>query len=118
MTTLNATKVRNNFFNLVEEVQKNANPLTVTIHGEPKVVMMPADEFESLIETVEIMNDPDLVKSIAEAEEEIKRGEYVTLEEVLEEEGYVVLDDNKLMKKDDLSGNIGKRGKKKSKKSR
>lgn len=109
MTTLNATKVRNNFFNLVEEVQKNASPLTVTIHGEPKVVMMPADEFEGWLETMEVIQEfPNLKEDIKKAEKDIARGDYVTLEDVLKEEGFVYL--NSKSKK-----NVQSRTRKKSK---
>jgi predicted CopG family antitoxin len=37
---------------------------------------------ESLVETIEIMSDPDLMRSIAKSVEQFKKGEWKTLEEV------------------------------------
>jgi hypothetical protein len=49
---------------------------------------MSYDEFDSLMETLEIMSDPELMKDIRKSEEEYKRGEYVTLDELKKELGY------------------------------
>jgi antitoxin YefM len=46
---------------------------------------MSADDFHSLEETLEILSDPELMKEIATAREEISRGETYSLEEVEEE---------------------------------
>ena len=45
---------------------------------------MSADDFDSLEETLEILSDPhpQLMQELAEAEEQIARGEVYTLEEV------------------------------------
>ena len=43
---------------------------------------MSADDFHSLEETLEILADPHLMQELAEAEEQIARGEVYTLEEV------------------------------------
>lgn len=40
-----------------------------------------AEEFNSLQETLEIMNDAELMKDIKEAKEDFKKGNYVTLKE-------------------------------------
>lgn len=83
---LSATKARKNFFKLIERASRPASPVTITVDGEAKVVMMSAEEFEGWMETLEIMSDPELVKGIKEAEESYKRGEKTyTLEEIKKE---------------------------------
>jgi antitoxin YefM len=46
------------------------------------VVLMSAEDFDSLEETLEILSDPELVQEIATTRDEISRGETYTLEEV------------------------------------
>ncbi|MDA2922665.1 type II toxin-antitoxin system Phd/YefM family antitoxin [Patescibacteria group bacterium AH-259-L07] len=95
-TTMPATEVRKEFFKILKDIDKPNRTYTITLNGEPRAVMMSAEEFESWRETLEVMQDfPDLAKDIEEAEKEFKRGEYVTLEEVLEKEGFVLADKSK-----------------------
>ena len=56
---------------------------------------MSADEFDSWQETAEIMGDSKLMKEIKSADEDYKKGNYETLEEVLAKEGFVLADKSK-----------------------
>lgn len=67
MTTLPATKVRQNFFKLLEEAAHPGAAITITVEGEPKVVMMPVEDFEGWLETLEIMSDKKLYKRFKKA---------------------------------------------------
>ncbi|MDD3734971.1 MAG: hypothetical protein PHO31_00635, partial [Candidatus Pacebacteria bacterium] len=40
------------------------------------------EEFDSLMETLDILSDPTILDDIKKAEEEYKKGEYLTWEEV------------------------------------
>lgn len=116
--TLSITEARKKIFKIADEVQKGSNYYTLTEKGKPKAVIMSADEFDSWQETMEIMNDPELMKDIKEAKKDIKSGEYKnysTLEEVLAEQGFVLADKGK---KKYVSSDTKKNGAKKSKKSR
>lgn len=90
--TLSITSARKDIFKLSEKVQRPGIHYTLTENGRPKVVMMSADEFDSWQETMEIMSDPELMKDIKEAEKDFKNGNYVTLEDALAEEGFVLAD--------------------------
>lgn len=90
------TEARKKIFDIAEEVQKPGIYYTFTEKGIPKAVMMSIDEFESWAETLEVMREfPDLDKDIQEARAEYERGEYVTLEELLAKEGFVLADKSK-----------------------
>ncbi|OGK09331.1 hypothetical protein A2767_03810 [Candidatus Roizmanbacteria bacterium RIFCSPHIGHO2_01_FULL_35_10] len=95
-TTLPITEVRKKLFNIVDEVEKRRTRFIVTEKGRPKAVIMSAEEFESMRETLDVLiENPDLPKIIEETEEDFKTGKYKkypTLEEVLEEDGYLVKD--------------------------
>lgn len=83
--TLSITNARKNIFELAEKVQKPGIHYTLTENGCPKVVIMSAEEFDSIMETMEIMSDPKAMADIKKAEEEYKKGEYITWEEMKKE---------------------------------
>ncbi|MEK7528518.1 MAG: type II toxin-antitoxin system Phd/YefM family antitoxin [Patescibacteria group bacterium] len=64
---ITATKARQNFFQLIEKADKPGASVTITIDGNPRVVMMPLEDFEGWQETLEIMSDKKLMKGIKEA---------------------------------------------------
>lgn len=95
-TTISISEARKRIFELAEEVQRPNTYYTLTENGRPKVVLMSAEEFESWQETMEVMRDfPDLDKDIKQAEKEYERGDYITLEELLAKEGFVLADKSK-----------------------
>lgn len=79
--TLPATDAKHDFNNLISNIQKKMDEYVITVNGKPVARLVSNEEYESLKETLEIMSNPQLMKDIKEGEEEIKRGEYVTLEE-------------------------------------
>ena len=95
-TTISITEARKKFFDLAEEVQKPNNYYTLTENGRPKVVIVAAEEFESMLETLEVMRDfPDLTKDVEEVERAYQSGKwkkFTTLAAILAKEGYVAAD--------------------------
>lgn len=89
-TTIPVTEARKRFFEVNEEVQTPGKHYTFTEKGKPKSVLLSAEEYESLIETIEVMIDfPNLKEDIEKSERDYKSGRYktfTTLEELLKEE--------------------------------
>ena len=73
------TKTRERFSELVDEVVATGAELTITKHGRPVAVLIAYDEYESLVETVNILSDPDTMAAVAEAESDIEAGRLVDL---------------------------------------
>ena len=84
-TTLTATKARQNFFKLIELVQQPGREITITIEGEPKIIMMSVEDFEGWKETLEIMSDPEMVKGIKEGLDDVKHGRMHAWEDIKKE---------------------------------
>ncbi len=82
-TTLPISEARKKIFKIAEEVQKPNRYYTLTEKGRAKAVIVSAEEFESLMETIEIITNPLLMKEIKESREDYKKGNYVGLEQVL-----------------------------------
>ncbi|WP_407933104.1 type II toxin-antitoxin system Phd/YefM family antitoxin, partial [Herbiconiux daphne] len=51
MHTINATTARKDIFNLIDEVNDSADAITIT-KGESEAVLMGADEYRSIMETL------------------------------------------------------------------
>lgn len=83
--TLPITKAREKLASLVEGASKRLDEYVITVNGSPAAVLMSAAQYESWKETDEIMSDPLLMKAIKEAEEEVKKGNVVSLEELEKE---------------------------------
>ncbi len=114
-TTIPASEARKELFKILEKLDKGHSYYTITQNGRPKAVVMSAEKFESWQETIEVMRDfPDLDKDIAEAQRDYENGDYITLEELLTEEGFIVAD--KSRKKYEIHSNNSKKGKKRNKK--
>ena len=92
--TISISEARSKLFTIAQKVQTPGVYYTFTDKGRPKTVMMSADEYESMIETLEVMRDfPDLDKTIAKVDKDIKSGAYLkypTLDDILAKEGYTL----------------------------
>lgn len=79
---LPATTVRAHFFKIVEDTTVPGRVVTITIEGEPKVVMMPAEDFEEWQETIDILTDQKLMEGIKKGLQDIKKGKLYSAKEV------------------------------------
>lgn len=83
--TLPITKAREELTSLVENANKKLDEYIITVNGVPAAVLISAAEYESWKETNDILSDPTLVKAIAEAEKDIKKGRVYDWEDVKKE---------------------------------
>lgn len=66
MATSPLTEVRDNLSEIIEKVSGSGEEWVVTKHGRPVAVIMSHDEYESLIETVNILSDDETLDAIGE----------------------------------------------------
>ncbi|MEK7517362.1 MAG: type II toxin-antitoxin system prevent-host-death family antitoxin [Patescibacteria group bacterium] len=83
--TLPITKAREELTTLVENAKKRLDEYVITVNGTPAAVIISAAEYESWKETNEILADKKLMKAIKEGEEDIKKGRYITLDQLKKE---------------------------------
>lgn len=76
------SEARKRLFEIAEEVQKPGNFCTLTIEGEPKIIIIAKKEFDALMETIELLSNPELVRKIKKAEEEYAHGNYCSWNDV------------------------------------
>ncbi len=75
--TISASKLRNNLAEALDSLGDD-DVLVVTRRGKSEKAIIDLDKLEDLLSA----NNPDYVKSIAEAREQFKRGEFFTHDEV------------------------------------
>lgn len=85
MTTVSATTARARLFDLIDEVSASGKRVGITKKGETKAVLISPEELASWEATMDVMSDPDLVKSIKRGMEDIKRGRIIPWEQVKKE---------------------------------
>ncbi|MHB1316383.1 MAG: type II toxin-antitoxin system Phd/YefM family antitoxin [Minisyncoccota bacterium] len=115
--TISISEARKRIFEIADEVQVPNKVYTLTADGKPKVVIMSAEEYESMIETMEVNRIfPDLDKEIAEVEEAFRTGEHKnwpTLDDLKKDWGFAVAEKPK--KKYGVQSRNKTKSKKKSK---
>ena len=83
--TLPISEVRNNLPDLVEKAGRLRARFIITRHGKPDAVLMGHDEFESWLETLEVLTSREEFESIREGLADLGAGRSSSFEEVFGE---------------------------------
>jgi antitoxin YefM len=75
MTTAPLTEVRDNLSEIVERVAAAGEEWVITRHGKNVAVILGYDEYEALLETVNILSDDDTMEAIDEGLRDLDEGE-------------------------------------------
>lgn len=75
MTTLSVADARANFSKLVESASATHERFEVTRNGSRAAVLLGADDYDALIETVAILSDSETVATIGQGLRELEAGE-------------------------------------------
>ncbi len=74
------TEVRDKLSEIIEKVSTTGADLIITKRGKPAAVVIGYDEYEALIETLNILSDDHTMAAITEAEAQATAGELVDLD--------------------------------------
>ncbi len=78
-------EVRANLSKLVDEAVRTHERIEVTRQGRRAVVILSADDYDSIMETLAILSDQELMRQLQAAEAGVEAGQLYTLDEVTEE---------------------------------
>ena len=82
MTELTISEARRALLDLPEKLARTPDrAVTITRRGQPVLAILPWEFYESIVETLEILGDPELVTALRESLEDLKRGRVVSLAE-------------------------------------
>ena len=76
------TKVKRGLLEILKVMQEEDATITLTRNGEAVGVMMTPDRYESLLETIEILADPKIMKALSASADDFGAGRIATDEEV------------------------------------
>jgi PHD/YefM family antitoxin component YafN of YafNO toxin-antitoxin module len=83
MTQLTISEARKGFLDLPEKLAREpGRAVTITRRGQPVLAVLPWEFYESIVETLDVLSDPELVAALRESIEDIERGRLLNHEEV------------------------------------
>lgn len=80
MNTMPITTARQEFLDLPKVVQDE--PVFVTKHGRPVMTVLSVEQFEGMLETIEILSDQVFAKRLKVSIDQARAGKTVSLEDV------------------------------------
>jgi prevent-host-death family protein len=83
MTQLTITEARKGLLDLPERLARHPErAISVTRHGRPVLAILPWELYESIVETLEILADPDLVAELRASIADVKAGRLFSHEDI------------------------------------
>jgi antitoxin YefM len=82
MATQSLASVKAHFSQVIDDVVGTHERVTVTRNGSPVAVILAVEDYESLMETLEIFSDRQAVGDIREAEQQMAQGQVYGEEQV------------------------------------
>jgi antitoxin YefM len=84
--TVSLKQARSRFSSLVEKADRLSERFVVTKNGTPKAVLMGAEEFESWVETLELLSNPKAVKALEQGLKEARARKFRSFRDVFGED--------------------------------
>lgn len=74
---------------VINDLDTKMDRFIVTKHGKPAAVMMSVEDYECIMETLDILSNAGMSKKIKEAQEEVRKGKVKSLLDIEKEMGLV-----------------------------
>ena len=82
---ISATEARKDFFNIIDRVKDAPSTVTISVNGNPEVIIMNKEEYDSWNDTMEVLADEELMRQIRQGEKDIKAGRLHDWEDIKKE---------------------------------
>ena len=83
MTTLTATKAKAQFLSILRKTNDLHETYAITHNGQPYAVIMSNDEYEGLLETLEMLKDKVLSKRLLKSIKDADEGKTISFEKAI-----------------------------------
>jgi antitoxin YefM len=83
MITLTAAKAKAQFLSLLRKTNDLHETFAITHNGQPYAVIMSNDEYEGLLETMEILKDKALAKRLLKSIKDADEGKTISFEKAI-----------------------------------
>ncbi len=82
INTVSLKELRPTLPKVVEKIDGRLDRYVITKHGKPVVVMLSIEDYESLMETLDILADPKAMAGLRKGEEDIRKGRTRSWQEI------------------------------------
>ncbi len=82
VNTITLKELRPDLPGVIKKIDARLDRYIVTKRGKPIAVMLSPDDYEGLLETIEILSSKETLKRIKQARQEIREGKTVSLEKL------------------------------------
>ena len=89
VNTVTLKNLRPELPEVVDLIDSKLDRYIITKHGRPVVVMLSVDDYESMLETIDILSDKQAVARIKKSKQEIREGKTVSWKKLRENIGRV-----------------------------
>ncbi len=88
--TYSISEIREAITHLPEEFEQEQEPgaIKVTRRGKPVLAILPWDLYESILETLEVMSDTELMAAFRAGVKDLEEGRIILLDDALKELGW------------------------------
>jgi prevent-host-death family protein len=79
---VSVTEAKNKLLDLIRGLKTSPEVVAITRDGKPAAVLLSMDQFEGLMETLEILSDPKTMRSLRRSMKQAQAGKWVPHETV------------------------------------
>ena len=83
------TELRPKLPSIMDRITKYFDRYVITRHGKPEAVILSEEDYEGMLETLDILCDQELIKDIKKAQEDLRKGKGIPWEVAKRKLGYV-----------------------------
>jgi len=87
--SISLKKLRPKLPKVIEAIDTKMDRFIITKRGRSVALMMSIEDYESLLETLDVLSNTGLMKDIKQAEKDIKKGNIKALDDIERELGIV-----------------------------
>jgi len=80
--TIPLAEAKKNLSSLIRDIEKKYDRFTITKNGVNKVVMLSSEEFDGLMETLDILTSKEEREAIARAKKQVKKRQTISLKNI------------------------------------
>ena len=80
--TISLAEAKKSLSAIIKDVDEKYDRFAITKNGVSKAVLLSSDEFEGLLETLDILSNREEREAIARAKEQVRSGQTVSLKDI------------------------------------
>jgi len=84
INTLSLKELRPGLPKVIERIDGRLDRYIITKRGKPVVVMLSVDDYEALMETLDVLADPEAIAGLRRGEEDVRKGKTRSWKEIKE----------------------------------